>query len=52
MSALVGWARKHGKRLIFAEGPGGDRLELAMSNVVGELIAILLALAAQMEAQS
>ncbi|MBH1938002.1 recombinase family protein [Streptomyces sp. AV19] len=52
MSALVGWARKHGKRLVFAEGPGGSRLELDMSNVVGELIATLLAFAAQMEAQS
>ncbi|WP_223188639.1 recombinase family protein [Streptomyces sp. TRM68416] len=52
MSALVGWARKHGKRLVFAEGPGGARLELDMSNVVGELIATLLAFAAQMEAQS
>ncbi|WP_349253954.1 recombinase family protein [Streptomyces sp. BPTC-684] len=52
MSALVGWARKHGKRLVFAEGPGGARLELDMTNVVGELIATLLAFAAQMEAQS
>ncbi|MGW5019342.1 recombinase family protein [Streptomyces cacaoi] len=52
MSALVSWARKHGKRLVFAEGPGGSRLELDMSNVVGELIATLLAFAAQMEAQS
>ncbi|MFD4032274.1 recombinase family protein [Streptomyces sp. NPDC058637] len=52
MSALVSWARKHGKRLVFAEGPGGARLELDMSNVVGELIATLLAFAAQMEAQS
>ncbi|MFI1867173.1 recombinase family protein [Streptomyces jumonjinensis] len=52
MSALVGWARRHGKRLIFAEGPGGARLELDMTNVVGELIATLLAFAAQMEAQS
>ncbi|MFB9347446.1 recombinase family protein [Streptomyces heliomycini] len=52
MSALVGWARKHGKRLVFAEGPGGARLELDMGNVVGELIATLLAFAAQMEAQS
>lgn len=52
MSALVSWARKHGKRLVFAEGPGGARLELDMGNVVGELIATLLAFAAQMEAQS
>ncbi|MEV4683948.1 recombinase family protein [Streptomyces kurssanovii] len=52
MSALVSWARKHAKRLVFAEGPGGARLELDMSNVVGELIATLLAFAAQMEAQS
>ena len=52
MSALVSWAREHGKRLVFAEGPGGGRLELDMTNVVGELIATLLAFAAQMEAQS
>ncbi|MFB7495869.1 recombinase family protein [Streptomyces sp. NPDC056161] len=52
MSALVGWARKHGKRLVFAEGPGSARLELDMGNVIGELIATLLAFAAQMEAQS
>lgn len=52
MSALVGWARKYGKRLIFAEGPGGSRLELDMANPMNELIATLLAFAAQMEAQS
>ncbi|MGM1077017.1 recombinase family protein [Streptomyces sp. H28] len=52
MSALIGWARKHGKRLLFAEGPGGARLELDMSSVVGELIATLMAFAAQMEAES
>ena len=52
MSALVSWARRHGKRLVFAEGPGGGRLELDMGNVIGELIATLLAFAAQMEAQS
>lgn len=52
MSALVSWARKHGKRLVFAEGPGGSRLELDMTNVIGELIATLLAFAAQMEVQS
>ncbi|MEU1214297.1 recombinase family protein [Streptomyces sp. NPDC005790] len=52
MSALISWARRHGKRLVFAEGPGGARLELDMSSVVGELIATLMAFAAQMEAES
>ncbi|MFC7220570.1 recombinase family protein [Streptomyces polyrhachis] len=52
MSELITWARAHGKRLVFAEGPGGARLELDMSSLVGELIATLMAFAAQMEAES
>lgn len=52
MSAIISWAKQHGKRLVFAEGPGGARLELDMGSVVGELIATLMAFAAQMEAES
>ena len=31
MSELVRWARTHGKRLIFAEGPGGGSMELDLT---------------------
>ncbi|GLY84654.1 integrase [Actinoallomurus iriomotensis] len=52
MSDLAGWAKDHKKRLIFAEGPGGGRLELDMTSPMSELILMILAFAAQMEAQS
>jgi DNA invertase Pin-like site-specific DNA recombinase len=52
MSALGHWAREHNKRLVFAEGPTGGRLELDMGSATGELMAILMAFAAQMEAQA
>ncbi|MGW1023585.1 recombinase family protein [Streptomyces sp. NPDC002577] len=49
MAWLAGWARDHKKRLIFAEGPGGGRLELDMTSPMSELILMILAFAAQME---
>lgn len=49
MSWLGGWARDNGKRLIFAEGPGGGRLELDMTSPVSELLMMVFAFAAQME---
>ncbi|MFD5574991.1 recombinase family protein [Streptomyces cadmiisoli] len=52
MSWLAGWARDHKKRLIFAEGPGGGRLELDMTSPMSELILMILAFAAQMEVQA
>ncbi|WP_345286512.1 recombinase family protein [Kitasatospora albolonga] len=52
MADLGRWAKQHGKRLIFAEGPGGARMELDMSSSLSELIMMILAFAAQMEAQS
>jgi DNA invertase Pin-like site-specific DNA recombinase len=52
MAWLAGWARDHKKRLIFAEGPGGGRLELDMASPMSELILMILAFAAQMEVQA
>jgi DNA invertase Pin-like site-specific DNA recombinase len=52
MAWLAGWARDNKKRLIFAEGPGGGRLELDMSSPMSELILMILAFAAQMEVQA
>lgn len=52
MADLARWAKRHGKRLIFAEGPGGASLELDMTSIMSELIIMLLAFAAQMEAQA
>lgn len=52
MAWLAGWARDNRKRLIFAEGPGGGRLELDMTSPMSELILMILAFAAQMEVQS
>src|SRR5690606_27876533 len=52
MAALTQWAKRHGKILMFAEGPGGASLELDMRSAspTAELIAMLFAFAAQMEA--
>jgi DNA invertase Pin-like site-specific DNA recombinase len=52
MAWLAGWARDNKKRLIFAEGPGGGRLELDMTSPMSELILMILAFAAQMEVQA
>ena len=52
MAWLAGWARDKKKRLIFAEGPGGGRLELDMTSPMSELILMILAFAAQMEVQA
>ncbi|MFJ9691063.1 recombinase family protein [Kitasatospora sp. NPDC101183] len=52
MSALGAWAKKHGKRLIFASGPGGVRLELDFKSPLSELILLIFAFAAQMESQA
>jgi len=52
LQVLAGWAKKHNKKLIFAEGPGGSAFELDMTNIIGELIVMLLAFVAQMEAQN
>ncbi|MGW2514710.1 recombinase family protein [Streptomyces scopuliridis] len=52
MADLGRYARKHGKRLIFASGPGGDMLELDFSSPMSELIMLILAFAAQLEGQT
>jgi len=52
MAWLTGWARENRKRLIFAEGPGGGKLELDMTSPISELILMIFAFAAQMEVQS
>ncbi|MFE5589541.1 recombinase family protein [Streptomyces sp. NPDC056549] len=52
MADLGRWAKEHRKRLVFAVGPGGGRLELDMASPVSELIMMVLAFAAQMEAQA
>ncbi|MFJ4768445.1 recombinase family protein [Streptomyces uncialis] len=52
MADLGRFAREHGKRLIFASGPGGGRLELDFSSPISELIMMFLAFAAQLEGQT
>ncbi|MFI8084383.1 recombinase family protein [Kitasatospora sp. NPDC086009] len=52
MADLGRYAKKHGKRLIFASGPGGERLELDFSSPMSELIMLILAFAAQLEGQT
>ncbi|MEV4939540.1 recombinase family protein [Streptomyces zaomyceticus] len=52
MADLGRYAKKHSKRLIFASGPGGDRLELDFSSPMSELIMLILAFAAQLEGQT
>lgn len=52
MADLGRYAKKHGKRLIFASGPGGDMLELDFASPMSELIMLILAFAAQMEGQT
>jgi DNA invertase Pin-like site-specific DNA recombinase len=52
MSELASWAKENGKTLVFCSGPSGGALVLDMSsaNPVAELIAQVLAFAAEMEA--
>ncbi|MEW2488790.1 recombinase family protein [Streptomyces sp. NPDC048411] len=52
MADLGRYAKKHGKRLVFASGPGGDRLELDFTSPMSELIMLILAFAAQLEGQT
>jgi DNA invertase Pin-like site-specific DNA recombinase len=52
MADLGRYAKKHGKRLVFASGPGGDMLELDFASPMSELIMLILAFAAQMEGQT
>ncbi|MFD9442176.1 recombinase family protein [Streptomyces sp. NPDC060001] len=52
MADLGRYAKEHGKRLIFASGPGGGRLELDFSSPMSELIMLILAFAAQLEGQT
>jgi DNA invertase Pin-like site-specific DNA recombinase len=52
MADLGRYAKKHGKRIIFASGPGGGRLELDFSSPMSELIMLILAFAAQLEGQT
>lgn len=52
MADLGRYAKTHGKRLIFASGPGGGRLELDFSSPMSELIMLILAFAAQLEGQT
>lgn len=52
MADLGRYAKRHGKRLVFASGPGGGRLELDFSSPMSELIMLILAFAAQLEGQT
>jgi len=52
MADLGRYAKTHSKRLIFASGPGGGRLELDFSSPMSELIMLILAFAAQLEGQT
>src|SRR5262245_49337040 len=52
LHALAAWATANHKRIIFASGRGGGSMELDMSSPVAELIATILAFAAQMESQA
>ncbi|MFB7671362.1 recombinase family protein [Kitasatospora purpeofusca] len=52
MADLGRFAKTHRKRLIFASGPGGARLELDFSSPMSELIMLILAFAAQLEGQT
>ncbi|MFI6655496.1 recombinase family protein [Streptomyces sp. NPDC050523] len=52
MANLGRFAKQHGKRLIFASGPGGDMLELDFGSAMSELIMLILAFAAQLEGQT
>jgi DNA invertase Pin-like site-specific DNA recombinase len=52
MADLGRYAKRHGKRLVFASGPGGALLELDFSSPMSELIMLILAFAAQLEGQT
>lgn len=53
MAELTKWAKQTKKVLVFAEGPGGGPVEFDLaSSIVSELILMIFAFAAQIEAQS
>jgi site-specific DNA recombinase len=52
MSRLAEWAKQHQKTLAFCSGPGGTLVLDMSSGPVAELIAMVLAFAAELEAQS
>ncbi|GAA2133277.1 recombinase family protein [Streptomyces synnematoformans] len=52
MADLGRYAKQHGKRLVFASGPGGAQLELDFASPMSELIMLILAFAAQLEGQT
>jgi site-specific DNA recombinase len=52
MSKLAEWAKQHQKTLAFCSGPGGTLVLDMTSGPVAELIAMVLAFAAELEAQS
>jgi site-specific DNA recombinase len=53
MSELARWARENSKTLVFCSGPGGTlKLDMSSASPVAELIAQVLAFAAEMEAFS
>jgi len=52
MADLGRYAKKHGKRLIFASGPGGGMLELDFTSIMSEFMMMFLAFAAQLEGQT
>ncbi|MDJ0342949.1 recombinase family protein [Streptomyces sp. H10-C2] len=52
MADLGRYAKQHGKRLVFASGPGGAQLELDFSSPMSELVMLILAFAAQLEGQT
>ncbi|WP_076970606.1 recombinase family protein [Streptomyces sparsogenes] len=52
MVDLGRYAKRHGKRLVFASGPGGGVLELDFTSPMSELIMLILAFAAQLEGQT
>ncbi|MFI5795161.1 recombinase family protein [Streptomyces sp. NPDC051677] len=52
MADLGRYAKKHGKRLVFASGPGGGMLELDFTSIMSEFMMMFLAFAAQLEGQT
>ncbi|MFI6174987.1 recombinase family protein [Nonomuraea sp. NPDC051191] len=53
MAELAKWAKQNRKVLVFAEGPSGGPISFDLSSdIVAELIFMIFAFAAQMEAQS
>ncbi|MEV6535278.1 recombinase family protein [Streptomyces sp. NPDC051639] len=52
MADLGRYAKQHGKRLVFASGPGGGMLELDFTSIMSEFMMMFLAFAAQLEGQT